>query len=65
MREVFVLMSLPEFPTIFQRLPNIAENVQRCSDNLIEHILVYGDKIEHLFEIFLGILNLMLLSIMC
>ena len=28
------------FATIFHRFPNIAENVGRCSGNLIEHILV-------------------------
>ena len=50
---------------IFRRFRNVAENVQRCSDNLIEHILVCCDKIEQLFGIFLGILNLILLSVMC
>ena len=68
MHEVFILscQEFPKtFPTTFQRLQNVVKNVQRCSDDLFnDNILVCCDKVERLFGLFSGILNLTLL-LMC
>ena len=52
------------FPTIFWRLPNVAKNVRRCSEDFFnDDILVCCDKVKCLFGLFAGILNLIFLII--